>query len=169
MNLCENGNHPFTSKDPKQRFCSRSCAATVNNRLTPKRSAESKPCQGECGTMIKGKNRKYCSNKCQMTKRSNDTIEHWLQTGDRIPNQAKRWILEEQSNQCAICEMEPIWNEKPIVFILDHIDGDSTNNSRTNLRVVCPNCDSQLETYKAKNKGKGRFHRRQRYAEGKSY
>ncbi|WP_207206678.1 HNH endonuclease [Nocardioides ganghwensis] len=53
--------------------------------------------------------------------------------------------------------------------MLDHIDGDSSNNRRENLRLVCPNCDSQLETYKARNRGKGRAWRRQRYAEGKSY
>ena len=55
------------------------------------------------------------------------------------------------------------------IFVLDHIDGNSENNWRSNLRLVCPNCDSQLPTYKAKNKGSGRHVRRTRYAEGKSY
>lgn len=53
--------------------------------------------------------------------------------------------------------------------MLDHIDGDSTNNRRDNLRLVCPNCDSQLPTYKNRNHGKGRHARRVRYANGKSY
>lgn len=56
----------------------------------------------------------------------------------------------------------------PLVLVLDHIDGDSTNR-RENLRLVCPNCDSQLETYKMRNRGGGRYLRRVRYAEGKSY
>lgn len=33
-----------------------------------------------------------------------------------------------------------------------HIDGDASNNFRDNLRLVCPNCDSQLDTYKSRNK-----------------
>jgi hypothetical protein len=41
-------------------------------------------------------------------------------------------------------------------MILDHIDGDASNNSPTNFRLVCPNCDTQLPTYKAKNTGNGR-------------
>lgn len=35
--------------------------------------------------------------------------------------------------------------------------------------AICPNCDSQLPTFKARNRGKGRAWRRQRYADGKSY
>jgi hypothetical protein len=58
---------------------------------------------------------------------------------------------------------------RPLVLVLDHIDGNSENNRRDNLRLVCPNCDSQLPTFKMRNKGKGRYSRRQRYAEGRSY
>ena len=55
------------------------------------------------------------------------------------------------------------------VDILDHVDGDASNNRRENLRLVCPNCDSQLPTFKARNRGNGQAWRRQRYADGKSY
>ncbi|WIM86214.1 hypothetical protein PT015_14985 [Candidatus Mycobacterium wuenschmannii] len=43
------------------------------------------------------------------------------------------------------------------------------HNRRENLRLICPNCDSQLPTYKARNRGSGRHYRRQRYANGQSY
>jgi hypothetical protein len=49
---------------------------------------------------------------------------------------------------------------------LDHTDGNPTNNRRENLRLVCPNCDSQLPTYKSRDRGNGRSFRRQRYADG---
>ena len=49
-----------------------------------------------------------------------------------------------------------IHNNKPLVFVLDHIDGDAANNHFENLRMVCPNCDSQLPTFKSKNKKSSR-------------
>jgi hypothetical protein len=60
--------------------------------------------------------------------------------------------MREQGNVCSICGLSPLWNGKELVFILDHIDGHASNNKRDNLRCICPNCDSQLDTYKSKNK-----------------
>jgi len=45
-------------------------------------------------------------------------------------------------------------------MILDHIDGNASHNTRDNLRCVCPNCDSQLDTYKSKNKNGSRSYYR---------
>lgn len=65
---------------------------------------------------------------------------------------------------------QEVWNGRPLVLVLDHLDGDSTNNTRDNLRLVCPNRDSQqLPTYQNRNKGNGRHARRQRYGNGQSY
>lgn len=52
---------------------------------------------------------------------------------------------------------------------MDHIDGDSGNSARENLRLICLNCDGLLPTFKNRNKGKGRHARRERYKEGKSF
>jgi hypothetical protein len=49
---------------------------------------------------------------------------------------------------------------QPIPLVVDHIDGNPTNHAITNFRLVCGNCDMQLPTYKAKNKGNGRKYRR---------
>jgi hypothetical protein len=53
---------------------------------------------------------------------------------------------------CACCGIGPIWNSKPMPLILDHINGINNDNRIENLRFVCSNCDSQLPTYKAKNR-----------------
>ena len=48
------------------------------------------------------------------------------------------------------------WNGNELHFILDHIDGDASRNDRDNLRLICPNCDNQLPTYKSRNKNSAR-------------
>jgi 5-methylcytosine-specific restriction endonuclease McrA len=57
----------------------------------------------------------------------------------------------EQNGKCSICSIDKEWNGMPLKFELDHVNGDRTNESRENLRLVCPNCHSQTETYKIGN------------------
>ena len=128
-----------------------------------------------CGVTMKGRReRKFCSNRCQRELERRENVARWLETGvawvDTRPDHYVRGHLKkEQGGLCALCGLRSEWNGLPLVLILDHIDGDSGNNRRESLRLICPNCDSQLPTYKMRNRGKGRHYRRQRYAEGKSY
>jgi len=55
--------------------------------------------------------------------------------------------------RCAICGMAAEWNGRPLVLHMDHIDGNSRNCERSNLRWLCPNCHSQTETYAGRNAG----------------
>ena len=52
-----------------------------------------------------------------------------------------------------------MWNGKPIVMILDHINGNSKDNRIKNLRMICPNCNSQTSTFAGRNykRNKKRF------------
>ena len=101
--------------------------------------------------------RKYCNNICQWSHRSEKHYEYFLSNPPEFqkPTYECKWlkpiILKEQWNKCSICKCSPFHNNKPLIFIIDHIDGDAWNNTRDNLRLVCPNCDTQLDTYKAKN------------------
>lgn len=64
----------------------------------------------------------------------------------------KRIILKEQEYKCDICRCKNIWNGAPLNFHYDHINGDRSNNSRSNSRLLCPNCHSQTKTYCRGNK-----------------
>lgn len=55
-------------------------------------------------------------------------------------------------NVCEECGVGPTWNGKEIQCQLDHKDGDRFNHRRNNLRMLCPNCHSQTETFSGKNK-----------------
>jgi hypothetical protein len=46
------------------------------------------------------------------------------------------------------------WNKKELPLILDHKSGNAFDNSPSNLRYLCPNCDSQLLTRGGANKGR---------------
>ena len=52
-------------------------------------------------------------------------------------------LKEARCESCALTE----WRSRPIQLELDHIDGNRSNNSLPNLRMLCPNCHAQTETW----------------------
>ena len=129
-----------------------------------------------CGNEIK-MGLKYCSTQCQNDYQRMEKVKSWLNgeiDGMRGKTSTVKWIkwylIHERGEKCEECG----WNERNqytgnIPIELEHIDGDFTNNNINNLKLLCPNCHSLTPTFKALNKGSGRFKRMERYKQGKSY
>lgn len=77
-------------------------------------------------------------------KYNNRNIPGWLKDSNG-------YIAKRDGYKCSVCGMTK-HNKKPIVLECDHIDGVNTNQDPKNLRLICPNCHSQTETFKGRNK-----------------
>jgi hypothetical protein len=58
------------------------------------------------------------------------------------------------NEQCRFYHDPLVWNGLPLKLILDHRNGNNSDNRSKNLRFLCPNCDSQLETRGGANRGR---------------
>jgi len=58
---------------------------------------------------------------------------------------------------CYICKMHS-WLNNPISLQLDHINGINTDHRIDNLRLLCPNCHSQTDTFAGRNIKKTKKH-----------
>lgn len=57
-------------------------------------------------------------------------------------------------DECAECQIGRIWQGRELALQLDHVNGDSNDHRLSNLRILCPNCHSQTETYAGKGNAK---------------
>ena len=52
--------------------------------------------------------------------------------------------------KCECCNNTE-WLGKPISLEVDHINGNSKDHRLDNLKILCPNCHAQTDTYRGKN------------------
>lgn len=89
-------------------------------------------------------------------KRLNLDVSHYTEIpapkfAGRPIGKEKQRELKAKNERCQMCNIENIWNGKHLSFQIDHINGDRYDHSEENLRVICPNCHSQTDTYGGKN------------------
>ena len=81
------------------------------------------------------------------------SLQDKLQEGTNVKSSdLKNLLIKEKlkENKCEICGQLPEWNGKPLVLQLDHINGNHYDNRLENLRIVCPNCHTQTNTFSNK-------------------
>lgn len=60
-----------------------------------------------------------------------------------------------KENRCESCGLHD-WHGRPLSLELHHVNGDGHDNRLENLRLLCPNCHSQTDTWGVRNKGRRR-------------
>jgi hypothetical protein len=153
--LCLECGKSLVGKDYRAKFCSRSCAASHNNRKFPKRVAEARVLC-DCGSRKDGE-AKICRN-CGKKK----TLELWasrplslaLFKGDarvrfsRVRTLARK-VLEQTGREkiCCLCDFEvsvDVCHVKPISsFSTKDLLG--VVNAPSNLEYLCPNHHRMLD------------------------
>jgi len=89
-------------------------------------------------------------NKGKRSSRKSSPLEDILVIDSTLnrSNLKKRLIKEGLlENKCAICGQLPEWNGKPLSLQIDHINGVCNDNRIENLRILCPHCHSQTDTF----------------------
>lgn len=65
------------------------------------------------------------------------------------------WAVGLKHRRCEGCGLTD-WRGQPIPLQLDHVNGRRDDNRLENLRILCPNCHAQTDTWCARNIGAGR-------------
>lgn len=136
----------------KNRFCSCSCSAKINN-LKRKVIVKCQYCKKDIFGFSK---RKFCSYSCSakfkrrfvFLKWQEGTHKGWNSKTVVVSRAIKEYLFEKYKRKCCLCG----WGKKNlytkrIPLQVHHIDGDAKNCKEKNLQLLCPNCHSLTKTF----------------------
>lgn len=164
--LCLYCHSPIEYSKRRNDFCTQSCGAKYQNIKMGFDPAEILDACLSCKLpLIEKGQHKFCSKDCEyhfkwsQKKLELITIGADLSAANRV---GKKYLIELHNGKCQLCKLSS-WNDKPMPLVLDHISGNPYDNSLTNIRVICHNCNAQTPTFTGRNKGNGRIERAKRY------
>lgn len=142
------GNKKFCSKPCKHKYEKENEIFKGSRNGNFKGGLHCEPSKCSCGN-VKDYRAKTC-NSCITN------IEKWF-AEDTDKRNASLWRYIKKHNliqweNCLWCGIGWVWNGQKLSLHLDHINGNPRDNRIDNLRVLCPNCHSQTETYASKNR-----------------
>lgn len=147
-------------------FCSKSCSAAYNNTHRVRKDRRPDFLCINCGIVKKSshKNQKFCGVSCQHDHRAKERYKE-LEDGANLTHKICRSYWLSKNRTCSCCGLSE-WNGLDIPLELDHINGDGTDNTLENTRLLCPNCHAQTDNYKSKNANNplGKEFRKLRYS-----
>lgn len=153
MKNCKKCNGEFEPVKGLKNYCSQKCANTrIHSEETRKKISES----------LKKSEKFYISERKKVIDREvlreqmKEQRKQQLLSADlsTLKHEGRRSrIMLEQNYCCNKCKLSE-WLGQPIMLELEHKDGNNKNNIRENLEALCPNCHSQTEFWRGKNKNK---------------
>ncbi len=67
----------------------------------------------------------------------------------------RKRLLDEKLlvEQCYNCGLGPEWDGEPLRLQLHHVNGDGRDHRISNIRLLCPNCHSQTDSFAGRKNG----------------
>ena len=151
MKKCENCNNEHNGSYGSGRFCSLECAKSFSTKAKRSEinSAVSEKLLGRNTNIHLSKEKwKEINDKRKKTEKERLLKADYNTLGEET---LRKRIIIEQDEKCNKCKLSE-WLGEKLIFEIEHIDGNHSNNERKYLEALCPNCHSLTPTWRGRNK-----------------